>query len=111
MDDDPSGFEWINADDGDRSIFSFIRKAPTGRNNILVVCNFTPMERPDYRVGVPKKKQYKLLMTENGLAEPKFSKLRRRNAITAPTALPTRFRLMGSPCFCIDGIKDGGDMP
>ena len=74
MDDDPSGFEWINADDGDRSIFSFIRKAPTGRNNILVVCNFTPMERPDYRVGVPKKKQYKLLMTENGLAEPKVFK-------------------------------------
>ena len=65
-DNDPSGFEWINADDGDRSIFSFVRKSPTGRNNLLVVCNFTPVDRPDYRVGVPKKKQYTLVLDENG---------------------------------------------
>ena len=59
--------EWINANDGDRSIFSFVRKSPTRRNNILIVCNFTPVARPDYRVGVPKKKQYKLIMDEQGL--------------------------------------------
>ena len=35
--------EWINANDGDRSIFSFVRKSPTRRNNILIVCNFTPI--------------------------------------------------------------------
>ena len=56
------GFEWINANDGDRSIFSFIRKSPTGRGNLLFVCNFTPVARPDYRVGVPKRKQYRLLL-------------------------------------------------
>ncbi len=67
----PEGFEWINADDCDRSIFSFVRKSPTTRNNILVVMNFTPIERPDYRVGVAKKKAYHLLMTEKGLAETK----------------------------------------
>ena len=67
----PEGFEWINADDCDRSIFSFVRKSPTTRNNVLVVMNFTPIERPDYRVGVPKKKAYHLLMTEKGLAETK----------------------------------------
>ena len=66
-DNDPSAFEWINANDGDRSIFSFVRKSPTRRNNILIVCNFTPVARPDYRVGVPKKKQYKLIMDEQGL--------------------------------------------
>lgn len=66
VDNTPDGFEWINADDGDRSIFSFVRKSPTKRNNILVVCNFTPVERSDYRVGVPKNKQYKLIMNENG---------------------------------------------
>ena len=66
-DNDPSAFEWINANDGDRSIFSFVRKSPTRRNNILIVCNFTPVARPDYRVGVPKKKQYKLIMNEQGL--------------------------------------------
>ena len=73
MDDDPSGFEWINANDGDRSIFSFVRNSPTGRNNVLVVCNFTPVDRPDYRVGVPKKKQYRLIMNENGLVDKKVS--------------------------------------
>lgn len=56
------GFEWINADDGDRSIFSFVRYSPTGRNNMLFVCNFTPIERPDYRVGVPKMKKYTLIL-------------------------------------------------
>ena len=68
-DNNPEGFEWINADDRDRSIFSFVRKSPTKRNNILYVVNFTPVDRPDYRVGVPKKKQYKLIMDENGLLE------------------------------------------
>lgn len=69
VDNTPEGFEWINADDGDRSIFSFVRKSPTKRNNILVVCNFTPVDRPDYRVGVPKKKQYKLIMNEQGMLD------------------------------------------
>jgi 1,4-alpha-glucan branching enzyme len=74
VDNTPEGFEWINADDGDRSIFSFVRKSPTKRNNILVVVNFTPVERPDYRVGVPKKKAYTLIMNENGLTETKVFK-------------------------------------
>ena len=75
MDNDPAGFEWINADDADRSIFSFVRNSPTGRNNILFVVNMTPIERSDYRVGVPKKKQYKLIMDESGLLkEPKTFK-------------------------------------
>ena len=56
------GFQWVNADDCDRSIFSFIRWSPTGRNNLLFVCNFTPVARPDYRVGVPRKKQYTLIL-------------------------------------------------
>ncbi|MDT9121123.1 alpha amylase C-terminal domain-containing protein, partial [Escherichia coli] len=49
----PAGFEWVNADDGDRSIFSFIRHSEENKKNLLFVCNFTPMARDDYRVGVP----------------------------------------------------------
>ncbi len=56
------GFEWINANDSYRGIFSFVRKSKDGKNNILCVCNFTPMEYADYRVGVPKEGQYKLLI-------------------------------------------------
>ena len=68
-DNDPEGFEWINSEDGDRSIFSFARKSPTKRNNLLAVFNFTPMERTDYRVGVLKNKQHKLIFTEKGFLE------------------------------------------
>ncbi len=58
----PEGFRWINPNDADRSIFSFMRFAKNGRRNLLFVCNFTPMARPDYRVGVPRRKQYKLIL-------------------------------------------------
>ena len=65
LDDHPEGFEWINPNDGYRSIFSFVRHSKTGRNSLLFVCNFTPMARPDYRVGVPKKKKYTLLLNSD----------------------------------------------
>ena len=84
MDTDPSGFEWINADDGDRSIYSFVRKSPTGRNNLLVVCNFTPVDRPDYRVGVPKKKQYTLVLDENGQTAKKVFKAEKQDCDNRP---------------------------
>ena len=61
-DTDYHGFEWINADDAERSIYSFVRHSKDGKKNLLFVCNFTPMARPDYRVGVPKGKQYKLVI-------------------------------------------------
>ena len=61
-------FEWINADDNERSIFSFIRKTTEHdyKNSVGFVFNFTPMERTDYIVGVPKAGTYKrILSTEN----------------------------------------------
>ena len=61
-------FEWINADDNERSIFSFIRKTTEAdyKNSVGFVFNFTPMERTDYIVGVPKAGTYKrILSTEN----------------------------------------------
>ena len=65
LDEEYDGFQWINANDGDRSIFSFIRKSKDGKNNLLFVCNFTPVERSDYRVGVPKHKTYKLILNSD----------------------------------------------
>lgn len=56
------GFEWMNADDCDRSIFSFVRWSPTKRNNLLFVINFTPVERADYMCGVPKAGNYTLIL-------------------------------------------------
>lgn len=65
MDSDPSGFEWINADDIFRSIYSFERHSKDNKKNLLFVCNFTPMERPDYRVGVTRRKQLKLVLNSD----------------------------------------------
>ena len=62
LDCSPEGFEWVNADDAERSIYSFIRRSKDGKKNLLFVCNFTPMERTEYRVGVPRRKQYKLIL-------------------------------------------------
>ena len=59
------GFQWINADDADRSIFSFVRYDEQKKKSLLFVMNFTPVAREDYRVGVPRKKQYKLILNSH----------------------------------------------
>ncbi len=47
------GFEWIDCHDWEESSISFIRKGKNARSTILIVCNFTPVMRKDYRIGVP----------------------------------------------------------
>ncbi len=65
IDNEWAGFEWLNADDNERSTYSFYRKAENGKNNLLFVLNMTPMMREGYKVGVPKKKKYKLLLNSD----------------------------------------------
>ena len=52
LDNSPAGFEWIDAQDAERNILSFVRKDQSGKQ-ILVICNFSPVPWPNYRVGVP----------------------------------------------------------
>lgn len=59
-----AGFEWINANDAQRSIFSFVRKSEKG-SMLLFVLNFTPVDRPEYRVGVPVEGNYKLILNSD----------------------------------------------
>lgn len=61
----PEGFEWINADDGDRSIFSFVRHSERGKSNMLFIINFTPVERPDYRVGTTCRRKHTLVLSSD----------------------------------------------
>ena len=65
LDNDPAGFEWINKDDIFRSIFSFVRHSKGKKKDLLFVCNFTPVAREDYRVGVPTKRQCKLVLNSD----------------------------------------------
>lgn len=64
-DDSWLGFEWMNADDADNSVYSFVRKSSTGRNNLLFILNMTPIRREGYRVALPKKKKYRLLLNSD----------------------------------------------
>jgi len=59
------GFEWINCNDNERSIYSFVRKTADGKKKFLFVLNMTPMQRDDYRVGVDTSKKCKLLLNSD----------------------------------------------
>jgi 1,4-alpha-glucan branching enzyme len=65
LDTDPAGFEWIDGGDADNSVISFLRKAASGES-ILVVCNFTPVPRENYLVGVPAGGYWKEILNSNG---------------------------------------------
>jgi 1,4-alpha-glucan branching enzyme len=54
VDFDPAGFEWVDANDAEGSVLSFLRKSRDGTRSLLVVANFTPMPRDNYAVGVPQ---------------------------------------------------------
>jgi 1,4-alpha-glucan branching enzyme len=54
LDCDSAGFEWIDGSDSQQSMLSFLRKSTGGNEIVLVVCNFTPIPRYNYRVGVPR---------------------------------------------------------
>jgi 1,4-alpha-glucan branching enzyme len=53
LDFDPAGFEWVDCTDFQRSIISFLRRGRNLNDQLLFVCNFTPVVRENYRVGVP----------------------------------------------------------
>jgi 1,4-alpha-glucan branching enzyme len=52
-DTDPAGFEWIDANDSEQSTLSYLRKGPAGEL-VVVALNFTPVPRPNFRIGVPE---------------------------------------------------------
>jgi len=59
VDFDWNGFEWIDCNDSENSIITFVRKADNAADFLVVLCNFTPEVRHDYRIGVPKKGEYR----------------------------------------------------
>ncbi len=67
-DDDPVGFEWIDFQDQAQSVLSFLRRAPDAGEELVFVCNFTPVPREGYRVGVPQPGTYdEILNGDSGL--------------------------------------------
>ncbi len=65
VDFDWRGFEWIDCNDADQSVLSFIRRAKDGSDFVVVVCNFTPEVRHGYRIGVPEKGVYQEVLNSD----------------------------------------------
>ena len=102
----PEGFEWVNADDGYRSVYSFIRHSKDNKKNLLFVCNFTPMEWEDYRVGVSRRKQYKLILNSDepqyggkGEERPKVYKPEKQECDGRPYSIPYKLPPYGAAVF------------
>jgi 1,4-alpha-glucan branching enzyme len=62
-DPDPAGFAWIDCNDAENSVYSFLRR--DGDAHVLVVLNLTPVPRPGYRVGVPRAARYRELLSSD----------------------------------------------
>jgi 1,4-alpha-glucan branching enzyme len=66
FDSDPAGFEWVDCNDAPMSVVSLLRKGKDGENPVLVACNFTPVPRLGYMVGVPEGGYWKELLNSDG---------------------------------------------
>ncbi|MCR5624459.1 MAG: 1,4-alpha-glucan branching protein GlgB [Lachnospiraceae bacterium] len=66
---DRIGFEWMSVDRSDISVVAFVRRGSSVKDQLLFICNFTPVERKEIRFGVPCKGNYKLLMSSD---DPKY---------------------------------------
>ncbi len=65
---DEVGFQWVNCNDRDASVLSFLRRDKSGAATLLVVINFTPVLRSDYRVGVPEPGLWEELLNSDAAA-------------------------------------------
>lgn len=65
LDFDPRGFRWIEANDSDQSVFTYMRFAENPDDFLVVACNFTPVPRHNYRVGVPRPGYYKEMLNSD----------------------------------------------
>lgn len=90
IDNSWKGFEWMNADDANRSTYSFLRRSESGQNNLLFVLNMTPVARENYRVGVHSRKKHKLLLNSD---EERFGgKGSEISAVLTPQAVKCDFK-------------------
>ncbi|NYH27068.1 1,4-alpha-glucan branching protein GlgB [Paraburkholderia bryophila] len=108
IDFDSRGFEWISHDDCENSVFSFIRRDDDG-HVVLVICNFTPVPRHDYRIGVSAHGRYREIINtdaaiyggsgihnDDRLAEPVASHGRDCSLVlTVPPLATVMFELIG----------------
>ena len=65
LDHEDQGFRWIEADDNEQSVISFIRSSENGSQKLIILLNFTPNPRDNYRIGVPGPGNYELILNSD----------------------------------------------
>jgi 1,4-alpha-glucan branching enzyme len=65
FDNDPQGFEWVDCNDAPASVISLLRKGKTADDAVLITCNFTPVPRVGYKVGVPAAGYWKEILNSD----------------------------------------------
>ena len=65
FDNDPQGFEWVDCNDAPASVISLLRKGKSADDSVLVACNFTPVPRVGYKVGVPSGGYWKEILNSD----------------------------------------------
>ncbi|MFD2099201.1 1,4-alpha-glucan branching protein GlgB [Flagellimonas iocasae] len=61
----PDGFQWIEYNDKENTVITYLRKGEDPKDDLIIACNFTPVPRENYRVGVPKNTQLKLVFNSD----------------------------------------------
>lgn len=88
-DAEPDGFQWIEADDAANSVYAWIRRGAPDDRNVVIVCNFTPVERSNYRLGLPVAGPWRSTPTPKSMAA--------RDAAIWAASTPGPSRAMPSP--------------
>ena len=65
FDNDPQGFEWVDCNDAPASVVSLLRKGKSDNDAMLIACNFTPVPRVGYKVGVPSGGYWKEILNSD----------------------------------------------
>jgi 1,4-alpha-glucan branching enzyme len=65
LDFNTRGFQWIEANDAEQSVFSYVRFAEDRSNFLVIACNFTPVPRHNYRIGVPEAGYYREVLNSD----------------------------------------------
>jgi 1,4-alpha-glucan branching enzyme len=68
LDCEPAGFEWIDCDDSEGSVVSLLRKGKSTSSLVLALCNFTPVPRDGYRLGVPRRGFWREALNSDAVA-------------------------------------------
>jgi 1,4-alpha-glucan branching enzyme len=107
MDFENAGFEWVDFSDQESSIISFLRKGRSTRDTVLVVCNFTPVPRLNYRVGVPEGGYWRELLNSdaNDYGGDGFGNFGGQVALAEPCHHRSHSLLLGLPPLGIVVLK------